>query len=106
MIKKKTSDVNLKDVLHRMRRKRAVQSIDQIFGDFEALTGDYLFQADGQSNDRRKLKESFFKQYRSACVRLNVFLALNFVSGEVFIKLLLKRIEWHKKALVAKLDGV
>lgn len=105
-IRKQASEVNLKEFLQRMRRKRAVQTIDQIFADFEALAGDYLFQSDGQSNDRRKFKEKFSKQYRSACCRLNVFIALNFVSGELYIKLLLKRIEWHKKALVANLDGV
>ena len=45
------------------------------------------------------------KEFRSIYCRIRVILALKFVSGESFIKIVLKRIELKKKALIIFLDG-
>ena len=50
-------------------------------------------------------KEIFHKHYKATINRLTIILALKFVKGDLFVKLVLKRIELKKRALLINLDG-
>ena len=97
--------MNLQNFVERARKLKRIQTVYEIFGEFEAVAGHHLFQADSDSKTRKKEKEAFIKQYRFLCCRINVFVCLKFVSGETYIKMILKRIEWQKKAVIIDIDG-
>ena len=94
-----------KEKLIRNQLDRKKETVEKIFGDFTAISGGQLLQADDEARLRKFQKEKFQKNYRAVLYRTIAILALKFVSGETLIKLVLKRIELKKKALLVNLDG-
>lgn len=64
-----------------------------------------MFQNDDECYIRKVKKKQFETIYRSAICKILAILAMGFVSKELFILLVLKRIDLKKKALLMGLDG-
>ena len=91
--------------MNRARADEKILKVEQIFESFPAIKGHILFNADNEQKARKDRREKIQRAYKKTCVRFNALLALNLISGELYIKMLLRRIEWHKKALIVNIDG-